>query len=145
MALDLVLDTLFRDLLRVLLENPFQVVTALNIGLFLAASLLLLYPAVAYAQNVAYTEGIVGLSVGLFLVTVSNVLGLLIEYDVILPELYSSFLVTSVLNLGASTCATIGIYYFARQFIDTDRSSFETETPPATTTDTGGFEDAEDD
>ncbi|MCT9096818.1 hypothetical protein [Haloarchaeobius sp. HME9146] len=128
--------------LDLLLENPFQVVTAIHIALFLAASLLLLYPAIAYAQNVAYTEGIVGLSVGLFLVTVANVLGLLIEYDVILPDLYSSFLVTSILNLGASTCATIGIYYFARQFIDTGQSSFEAETHTDTT---GGFEDADDD
>ncbi|WP_435363968.1 hypothetical protein [Haloarchaeobius sp. DYHT-AS-18] len=128
--------------LDLLLENPFQVVTAIHIALFLAASLLLLYPAIAYAQNVAYTEGIVGLSVGLFLVTVANVLGLLIEYDIILPDLYSSFLVTSILNLGASTCATIGIYYFARQFIDTGQSSFEAETHTDTT---GGFEDADDD
>ncbi|WP_439026489.1 hypothetical protein [Haloarchaeobius sp. DT45] len=131
--------------LDLLLSNPFQVVTALHIALFLAASLLLLYPAIAYAQNVAYTEGIVGLSVGLFLVTVANVVGLLIDYDVILPDIYSSFLITSVLNLGASICATIGIYYFARQFIDTGQSSLDVETQTTTTTTNGGFEDADDD
>ncbi|WP_435358414.1 hypothetical protein [Haloarchaeobius sp. DFWS5] len=129
------------SLVDVFLANPEQGLVAVQIALLLSASLLLLYPVVAYAQNVAYTEGIVGLSVGLFLLTVSNVLGILIDADVIFPDIYSSLLVTSVLNLGASVCATIGIYYFARQFIDTEPEPFETQT----TTTEGGFEDADDD
>ena len=95
---------------------------------------------VAYAQNVAYTEGLVGLAVGFFLLTISNTFGFLIDYDVVAPALDSSAAVRSVLNFGASVTATIGIYYFARQFIDTRSEDFER----SSTESSGGFDDADD-
>lgn len=123
-----------------LANNPYQVVGAVQIAALLAASLMLVYPVVAYAQNVAYTEGLVGLAVGFFLLTFSNLFGLLIDNDVLAPALDSSLGVRSMLNLGASICALVGIYYFARQFIDTDDADFE----ESTTESTGGFDDADD-
>jgi|GEM_PF-1035850 hypothetical protein len=120
--------------------NPFQVLGAIQIAALLAASLLLIYPVVAYAQNVAYTEGLVGLAVGFFLLTISNTFGFLIDYDVVAPALDSSAAVRSVLNFGASVTATIGIYYFARQFIDTRSEDFER----SSTESSGGFDDADD-
>jgi hypothetical protein len=127
--------------LDALLGNSHQVLTSVRIALLLAASGLLLYPVVAYAQNVAYTEGFVGLAMGLFLLTVSNVVGVLIDYGVVLHTLESSEVVRAVTNLAASLCATVGTYYFARQFIDTSAGEFSTEE----TTATGGFEDAGED
>ena len=124
-----------------LLDHPQQLLMSVQIAMLLGASALLLYPVLAYAQNVAYTEGFVGLSVGLFLLTVSNSLGLLIDSGVLLQSLESSVLIRSVLNLGASIAATVGTYSFARQFIDTTSNEFSTEE----TTTSGGFEDAEDD
>jgi Na+/melibiose symporter-like transporter len=122
------------------LANPYQVLGVLQIALLLAASALLLYPVVAYARNVAYTEGLVGVSVGFFLLTFSNVFGLLIDYDVIATGVDSSAVVRAILNLGASVTATIGIYAFARQFIDTDGDDFQTTERDRT----GGFDDADD-
>lgn len=121
------------------LANPLEVLGVVQIAVLLASSLLLLYPVVAYAQNVAYTEGLVGLAVGLFLLTISNTFGLLVQYDVLAPALDSTAAITSVINLGASVDATIGVYYFARQFIDTDGAEFD-----ASSTETsGGFDDAD--
>jgi hypothetical protein len=127
-------------LVDAILNNPYQVLGAVQIAALLAASLLLVYPVYAYAQNVAYTEGFVGIAVGFFLLTLSNLLGLLIENDVLAPGLESSAAITAAMNLGASVAATIGIYYFARQFIQTNRSDFES----TTTESTGGFDDADD-
>lgn len=121
------------------LANPLEVLGVVQIAVLLASSLLLLYPVVAYAQNVAYTEGLVGLAVGLFLLTISNTFGFLVQYDVLAPALDSTAAITTVINLGASVDATIGVYYFARQFIDTDGAEFD-----ASSTETsGGFDDAD--
>jgi len=121
------------------LSNPYQVLGIVQIAALLAASILLLYPTIAYAQNVAYTEGLVGLATGFVLLTVSNTLGFLIDNDVIAPAIESTAAIRSVMNLGASVVATIGIYYFARQFVQTTATGFETtdEEP------SGGFEDAD--
>lgn len=122
------------------LSNPQQVLRTVQIAALLATSLMLIYPVVAYARNVAYTEGFVGLATGFVLLTVSNTLSILIDNDVLAPELESSVAVTGIVNLGASVAATIGIYYFARQFIRTNASSFETTEPEGS----GGFDDADD-
>ncbi|WP_256299876.1 hypothetical protein [Haloarchaeobius salinus] len=122
------------------LGNPRAVLSSVQIAALLTATGLLLYPVVTHAENVAYTEGLVGLAAALLLLTVSNFLGLLIDAGYV-PMLDSSLFVRTVVNLGASCCATVGIYYFARQFIDTSRTEFtslETEHE-------GGFEDADDD
>lgn len=123
-----------------LLSNPYQVLGAIQIAALLAASILLAYPTVAYAQNVAYTEGLVGLITGFVLLTISNTVGLLIENDLLAPAIEHSVAITGILNLGASVAATIGIYYFARQFIRTDAASFEATEPEGS----GGFDDADD-
>ncbi|NHN40421.1 hypothetical protein G9C85_02065 [Halorubellus sp. JP-L1] len=123
-----------------LASNPYQVLGAIQIAALLAASLLLVYPVVAYARNVAYTEGFVGLAVGFLLLTIANAFGLLLEHDVLAPGLDSPVAVVSIVNLGASVSATIGIYHFARQFIDTSDDAFES----TQTEHTGGFDDADD-
>lgn len=122
-----------------ILANPFQALGVVQIALLVAASLLLIYPTIAYARNVAYTEGLVGLAVGFLLLTFSNLFGMLIDYDVIAHSIDSSAGVRSILNLGASITATIGIYAFAKQFIQTTGEDFET----TDTTHQGGFDDAE--
>lgn len=124
----------------VLLENPQAVVSSVQIAALLAATGLLLFPVVTHAENVAYTEGLVGLATALLLLTVSNFFGLLIDAGLV-PFLDSSLFVRTVINLGASICATVGMYYFARQFIDTSRAEFA----PRETEHQGGFEDADDD
>lgn len=126
--------------LDVLLGNPRAVLSSVQIAALLAATGLLLYPVVAYAENVAYTEGLVALALALLLLTASNFLGLLIDAGFV-PFLGSSLFVRSVINLGASVAGTVGIYYFARQFIDTSRD----ELAPRETEHEGGFEDADDD
>jgi hypothetical protein len=124
----------------VLLGNPRAVLSSVQIAALLAATGLLLYPVVTHAENVAYTEGLVGLALALLLLTLSNFFGLLIDAGLV-PFLDSSLFVRSVINLGASISGTVGIYYFARQFIDTSRDEFATRE----TEHTGGFEDADDD
>lgn len=122
-----------------ILANPYQALGVVQIALLVAASLLLIYPTVAYARNVAYTEGLVGLAVGFLLLTFSNLFGMLIDYDVIAHSIESSAGIRSILNLGASVTATIGIYSFAKQFIQTTADDFETTDAPTN----GGFDDAE--
>jgi len=124
----------------VLTNNPYQVLSAVQIAALLAASIMLVYPVVAYAQNVAYTEGLVGLAVGFFVLTFSNLFGLLVDNDVIAPALDSSAGVRAFMNFGASICALVGIYYFTRQFIDTDDAGFDSSTIEHTE----GFDDADD-
>jgi uncharacterized membrane protein len=121
------------------LSNPYQVLGAVQIAALLAASILLIYPTVAYARNVAYTEGLVGLATGFVLLTVSNTLGTLIDNDVIAPAIESTAGIRSIMNLGASVVATIGIYYFARQFVRTSATQFEAADEETS----GGFEDAD--
>lgn len=121
------------------LSNPYQVLGAVQIAALLAASLLLVYPVVAYARNVAYTEGLVGLATGFVLLTVSNTLGVLIDYDVVGASIESTAAIRSIMNLGASVVATIGIYYFARQFIRTSAPTFDTTEPEGSE----GFDDAD--
>jgi hypothetical protein len=122
-----------------ILANPYQVLGAVQIAALLAASLLLVYPTIAYAQNVAYTEGLVGLATGFVLLTVSNTLGILIDHDVLAPAIESTAAIRAIMNLGASVVATIGIYYFARQFIRTKATDFGTTDEEYS----GGFEDAD--
>lgn len=121
------------------LSNPYQMLGVVQIAALLAASVLLIYPTVAYAQNVAYTEGLIGLATGFVLLTISNTLGFLIDNDVIAPTIESTAAIRSIINLGASVVATVGIYYFARQFIQTTATGFETTDEETS----GGFEDAD--
>lgn len=103
-----------------LLDRPYLLLGVVQTAALLAATLLLLYPVIAYAQNVAYTEGVVGLAVGLALVSLSNLVGFLPEPTVRTAVPLVSphpIVVTSALNLLAGLSATVGVYFFAREFL----------------------------
>jgi hypothetical protein len=130
-----------------LLDQPFLAVGVVQTAALVGATLLLLYPVVAYARNVAYTEGVVALAVGLALVSVSNVVTLLPEatvrsaVPVVSPH---PLVVSSLLNLLAGTAGTVGVYFFAREFLpggERDRPVEEDSREPQPT---GGFESADD-
>jgi len=111
------------DLASALADQPFLVVGVIQTALLLAATSLLVYPVVAYARNVAYTEGLVGLAAGLTLMTVGNLVGFLPEATVraVVPLVSVHPLVWSaLLNLLAGVCGTVGVYFFAREFLWAD-------------------------
>ncbi len=70
-------------------------------------SLLLVYPVFAYARNVAYTEGIVFLALAFFMITVVAVSDFLLELR----------LLANVARLAGAVSGFVGIWYFARDFI----------------------------
>lgn len=110
------------ELLSSVAERPYLVIGIVQTAALGAASLLLLYPVYAYAQNVAYTEGVVGLAIGLFLVTVANLLSFVPEATArsAVPVVSLHPLVwTSIVNLVAGVAATVGVYCFAREFLPT--------------------------
>lgn len=131
------------------LDQPYLLLGVIQTAALVAATLLLLYPVVAYAQNVAYTEGVVALAVGLTLVSLSNLVGLLpastvrAAVPVVSPH---PLVVTSALNLLAGLSGTVGVYFFAREFLpgrggpDRRFDDGDRERPVA-----GGFESAGDD
>jgi len=130
-----------------LLDRPYLLLGVLQTAALVAATLLLLYPVVAYAQNVAYTEGVVALAVGLALVSLSNLVGFVPEstirgaVPVVSPH---PLVVTSVLNLLAGLSGTVGVYFFAREFLPggegPDRRFDDAD---GERTATGGFETAD--
>ena len=96
------------------------------------ASLLLLYPVVAYARNVAYTRGLVLLA-GAFLVLMSTYVAAFV---------FHMDTVSAALDLLAAVLAAGGVWQFARPFVRLDDGSVETT---AIDEATGGFESAGDD
>lgn len=73
----------------------------------LVTSLLLIYPVVAYARNVAYTEAIVFLALAFFMVTVVSVADFVLEiHD----------LANAARAIGA-VFAWLGVWFFAREFV----------------------------
>lgn len=96
-------------------------------------SVLLAYPIVAYAQNVAHTRGLLLLS-GAFLV---------LMFTYVTSFVFQSPVVSSVLDLISATLAALGIWQFARPFVRFDGGEVETTTVSETTS--GGFENAGDD
>ncbi|NHN58763.1 MULTISPECIES: hypothetical protein [Halorussus] len=97
-----------------------------------AASLLLVYPVVAYARNVAYTRGLLLLASAFFLVTGAYTAGFLFE----------SSLVSEALDLVAALLAAAGTWHFARPYVRFDDAGVEA---PTVGDPTGGFESAGDD
>lgn len=97
-----------------------------------AASLLLVYPVVAYGQNVAYTRGLLLLA-GAFLVLMTTYVASFV---------FHLSLVSAALDLTAALLAAVGVWEFARPFVRTSDRGFETPTADEAT---GGFESAEDD
>ncbi|UPV99747.1 hypothetical protein M0R88_14655 [Halorussus gelatinilyticus] len=105
-------------------------------------SVLLVYPVVAYARNVAHTRGLLLLAAGFLTLTFSYVASVPLGMS----------LVSSLLDFAASVFAAAGIWQFARPFVRLDGRDVETPTGgDATGGDaagddvTGGFESAGDD
>ncbi len=73
----------------------------------LLTSALLVYPVVAYARNVAYTEGVVFLALAFFLITIVAVADFI----------FGMRLVANLARLGGAACGFAGIWYFARDFV----------------------------
>ena len=95
-------------------------------------SLLLLYPIVAYAQNVAHTRGLLLLAGSFLTITVSYVVWVILEMT----------LVSTVLDLTAAVFLAMGVWQFARPFVRFGDEKLETPTVRDTS---GGFESAGDD
>lgn len=96
------------------------------------ASVLLAYPIVAYAQNVAHTRGLLLLS-GAFLV---------LMFTYVVSFVFHLPVVSGVLDLVSATLAALGIWQFARPFVRFEGGEVETTTVGETS---GGFESAGDD
>lgn len=103
-------------------------------------SLLVIYPVVAYARNVAHTRGLVLLAAAFLTLTVSYVAWILLGMPV----------VSSALDLVAALLGAAGIWQFARPFVHfggDDVENFDGEdvgTAPVGDA-TGGFESAGED
>lgn len=98
--------------------------------LMVITSLLLVYPVVAYGQNVAHTRGLLLLAGAFLVVTTSYVASFLFHAD----------LVSAGLDLVASILAAFGTWQFARPFVRFDGGDVETTTAVGDAT--GGFESA---
>lgn len=99
-------------------------------------SLLLVYPVVAYARNVAYTRGLVLLSAALFVLTGTYVATFFYHFPV----------VSSGLDLLGATLVALGTWEFARPFVHTDDDDpTAANVPTDSERTTGGFERAGDD
>ncbi|WP_158056895.1 hypothetical protein [Halorussus halophilus] len=104
------------------------------------ASLLLVYPVVAYARNVAYTRGLLLLAASFLTVTVSYVVWAIFHMNVL----------SSALDLLAAVVTAAGIWQFARPFVRFGDETFETRPSPEKIEETnseatGGFDSARDD
>ncbi len=73
----------------------------------LLTSLLLVYPVVAYARNVAYTEAFVSLALAFFSVTVVGLLDFVLNAKT--PA--------NVVRLLGGALGFLGVWFFARDFI----------------------------
>lgn len=96
------------------------------------ASLLILYPVIAYAHNVAHTRGLLLLSAGFLTLTVSYIVSVVFDMGV----------ESAVLDLAAALLAAAGTWEFARPFVRFGDTEFEAPTTDETS---GGFESARDD
>lgn len=112
--------------------NAFELLYFAQTALLLLGSALLLYPVLAYARNVAYTEGVLALSLSLFLLTGSYVLG----------ALGTALWIRNGVSLVSAIVATVGVWFFARSFVDLETDRSRTDDVPDTT---GGFDSAGDD
>lgn len=99
---------------------------------YVVASLLLVYPVVAYAQNVAHTRGLLFLAGSFLILTVSYVVWVVFEM----------VLLSSVLDFASAVLAAMGVWQFARPFVRFGDEELET---PTVRESSGGFESAGDD
>lgn len=84
-------------------------------GALLLTSALLVYPVVAYARNVAYTEGIVFLALAFFLITIVAVADFI----------FGMRLIANLARLGGAACGFAGIWFFARDFVQIEGLDLE--------------------
>ncbi|MFC4551853.1 MULTISPECIES: hypothetical protein [Halorussus] len=96
------------------------------------ASLLLVYPVVTHARNVAHTRGLLLLAAAFLLVTASYVAAVPLHRP----------LVSEALEFVASLFAAAGIWQFARPFVRFGDEEFDASAVGETA---GGFESAGDD
>jgi len=89
-------------------------------------SIVIIYPLVAYARNVAHTEAFVMLALALFSVTFVTIFEFVLDM----------FTVANVFRLAGGVFVFAGIWFFARDFINIGGSDRLFH---------GGFEDGEDD
>ncbi|MDY7080906.1 MAG: hypothetical protein SXQ77_00505 [Halobacteria archaeon] len=108
--------------------------------LLILTAFLILYPLVAYSRNIAYTQGFVFLAAALLLYTMSNVA----EYILL------NTLLAHLSRALAAVMVAAGVWYFARDFIDTGESfeeftgmgvSMEMDADVDIEAETEGFED----
>lgn len=90
------------------LDTVLDITGLLGTFLLLAVSLLIVYPIVAYARNVAYTEAFVLLATGFFVLTVIGILEIVFAMDA----------AADVLRPVAAAAALAGTWFFAREFVD---------------------------
>lgn len=100
--------------------------------LLVIVSFLLVYPVVAYAQNVAYTRGLVLLAGAFTTLMLTYVASFVLHAEVL----------SAALDLTAAVLAALGTWRFARPFVRLDGGDVET---PAVGDPKGGFESAGDD
>lgn len=106
--------------MRMAEDQLLQIIVLVNSVVMIGVSLIIVYPVVAYSRNVAYTEGIVYLSLSFFAVTAITIADLHLGMEVL----------SDVLRLVAAIFAFLGTWYFSRDFIDvggSDISSFGVE------------------
>jgi hypothetical protein len=94
-------------------HGSYETVLLAQAVLLLLTSGLLVYPVVAYARNVAYTEGIIFLALAFFAVTLVGVFDFLLD---------ATTLANAVRALGGAF-AFLGVWFFARDFIRIGGSS----------------------
>ncbi|MFP4632542.1 MAG: hypothetical protein ACLFMT_03790 [Halobacteriales archaeon] len=107
------------------IEQVLWYTVVFHTGLLVVTSLLLVYPLLAYARNVAYTEGLASLATAFFMITA-----------VIITDFWLDMPVASNLaRFLAAAAAFVGIWFFARDFVHVDGMDLEI----------GGFGDEWDD
>lgn len=97
-----------------------------------AASLLLIYPVIAYSQNVAHTRGMLLLAGSFLVLTAAYVTSFVLDLD----------LVSTGLDLLSTVLLAFGTWEFARPFVSFGSEDVET---PTVSDATGGFENAQND
>lgn len=109
--------------------------------MLVVTSVLLVYPVVTHARNVAHTRGLLLLAGAFLTLTVSYVASIPLGLSV----------VSSALDLGASVLAAAGVWQFARPFVRLDDHDVAQPTGDGALGDdaeddaTGGFESAGED
>ncbi len=89
-------------------------------GALVVTTLMLIYPVVAYARNVAYTEALVSLALAFVMITVVALSDFVFELR----------LLANAARFAGALFGLVGIWFFAREFVHLDDLDLE---------DTGGL------